>query len=174
MASPPQGENTGDGDYESVTTEELNNAADGQAWETLKIAGFEKGDDVPIWVHPANNNSSTSSTSPRKLLSVSEIGLLDPDGYDADGDFRVGWQATLSQDTAGEDVTCRMFDGNSSTAFTNTEVTHTGTAFTAYRSPTESITLGNFTERIEFRPRAEVSGGTGTVRNYSNILYLRL
>jgi len=47
MASPPQGENTGDGDYESVTTEDINIDADeapidfglNDEWTLLKTIG---------------------------------------------------------------------------------------------------------------------------------------
>lgn len=54
-----------DVDVDSVTTDSLTDGADGQAWETLREIGYEKGDVVPItsFTTTDSRNSSTTSTT---------------------------------------------------------------------------------------------------------------
>jgi len=50
-------------DVETLSTGSLVNSADGQAWETLKAAGYEQGDRVQVGASTFGRNSSFSTTS---------------------------------------------------------------------------------------------------------------
>lgn len=146
--------------------------------ETGSRTGFvgDSGELQPIGTFTFDplNDLTTTSTSYVELTGGNTRSRVPVESIDLSGvsALKIAWTATLQNDTGGEDTTVKLelhqgnFDqGDTSTT---TEVTHSGTGFTVYTSPTAYVDpADNLNVRIE----GKVTGGTGRFRKGSAVLY---
>jgi len=111
----------------AIDTDDLIDRQDGQAWETLREVGFEKGDVVTLLAlgPSASRSSSTSNTSYDALVDLSstfltwaEIGPVDR--------VRVKMTGKFDGVDGGQTASARLYNFEDGEAVAGTEVSATG------------------------------------------------
>lgn len=154
----------------ALSTESIVDAQDGQAWETLRVAGFEKGDIIPISAGTTKYFAGADFTNTSNSFVEQTVGgSYLPASV---SDIKIRYVAHMKNDTAGETTyTYPKFTtpaGRPHQA-TEAEVSVTGTTgdfadsgWVDYQGPDDEIHLW---DHIEGR----VTGGTGTISDNKGV-----
>lgn len=113
------------------------------------------GNTFGLFSASARTVDTTTSTEYENLQA---IGIVPFPFNRPNVETRVRFTALIQNDTADEDVTVRLKNLTNASAITGTEVTHTGTAYTAVSSP---LVAFNPTAPKQMGLEAKVTAGTG-------------
>jgi hypothetical protein len=122
------------------------------------------GTPVVLWAGSARSNTTTTNTTYPAGPDIQISTVPFPYNTPENATVKVEWSGLLQNDTTGEDVSAILYDIDGAVDLTATEVTHTGTTFTAVASPLEAYnpsTVGRLGLKLK------VTAGTGTVDRVS-------
>lgn len=143
------------GDFDSVNTNGLTDSDDGEAWETLREAGFETGDTIPVFTIAGSGTANTTSDSFSNLF-INDSAVPERYGIADGGAIRVNLTTILQSNSDAEFAEFRM-ESNGGDILTDTlSVTSTGKQFvsTGWHVPPE---IPQETVRVFGYARSEAS-----------------
>lgn len=115
-------------EFDTLSTKELINAADGQPWETLKDAGFETGDVLPVGTYTGVGSTSTTSDTFTTIFTP-DSAVAENYGLPNSDQVRVNFTAILRSGSDTENVEARCILTSGNVMSTTISVTSTGKEF---------------------------------------------
>lgn len=147
-------------EFDKISVSSIEDSQDGQEWETLREAGYEKGDVLVLNSAPVRGTGALTTTSTSYTTVTSpDLAISVPEDLIEVGDFIIGFTGAMKNDTSGETTFARLeYDF---TVEPDTEESISSTTANFVRSTPVNVDSGKVAARIDIQMK--VTAGTGSL-----------